>query len=114
MTDRLDEAKRLHAAATPGQWYAPDCEGSETVMDGEGDEVANCATKLCSSGQANADSIVAQHNLAPDLFALAEAAEKRVAHGHSNSCSAHLFDDLPCTCGHDALRAAVDRVRGRA
>lgn len=73
MTTKLDRLRALHAAATPGDWFTPDCEGSETVTSDEGDEIANCATKLCSSGQADADSIAATHNALPSLLACVDA-----------------------------------------
>jgi len=42
-----------------------------------------------------------------------EAAEKRVAYGHNDTCDLVLSEseDYPCTCGQDALDAALRAVR---
>lgn len=133
MTDRLDEAKRLHSAVaellafkklivqcTEEPFDIGPCYVSgpiEMAAKHQGKVLAvrtevmqGVFSQLLRRLEASVDGITDEVSA---YIALAEAAEKRVAHSHSNSCSAHLFDDLPCTCGHDALRAAVARVRGQ-
>jgi hypothetical protein len=52
-----------------------------------------------------------------DALALVEAAldaaEKRVEYGHNDTCDMELSEseDYPCSCGHDALAAALRAVR---
>ncbi len=104
MTDRLDEAKRLHAAALEAADGHMDHHAKTFVMDGYKQPVALYF-----------DAAI---GLAPDLFALAEAAEKRLEGGHGDHCDTlNWFKEAEgvdkCTCGYEDLRAAVDRVRGR-
>jgi hypothetical protein len=42
-----------------------------------------------------------------------DAAEKRVEYGHNDTCDMELSEseDYPCSCGHDALAAALRAVR---
>lgn len=117
MTDRFDEAKRLHAAATPGALTVRDALGNDgqfdcALVDDAGKVVAECFGRVASDltkglrpAGANARNLVALHNLAPDLFALAEAAEWVVK-------AFEPIDDDTMSFLHD-LKSAVDRVRGR-
>jgi len=105
--DRLDEAKRLHAETTSGEWndradIDTDCEGFKRLYRGYGFGCTLIADGLRSCDRA---SIIALHALAPDLFALAEAAEWVVK-------AFEPIDDDTMSFLHD-LKSAVDRVRGR-
>lgn len=143
MTDRLDEAKRLHAAATPGPWVWTATEtttkeaavewfrakisfGDDGPIHGVGcpthpltvlgddpmrpDHMVEPATTGNGPTSAkNAQCIAAMHDLAPDLFALAEAAERCIENSYRDEYDDAVVDEKD----FDTLRAAVDRVRGR-
>lgn len=117
--DRLDEAKRLRAETTSGEWnartdLATDCEGDQRAPEPilgvkalEADGLRSC----------DRDSIIALHSLAPDLFALAEAAETMLAKADVTVLGVEpkaMVKVYVHSVYWDALRAAVDRVRGRA
>lgn len=85
--DRLDEAKRLHAAAL--EFNGPYLTLSESM---------DWLNRIDAARKA-------LHALAPDLFVLAEAAEWVVK-------AFEPIDDDTMSFLHD-LKSAVDRVRGR-
>jgi hypothetical protein len=51
---------------------------------------------------------------AAEVRELRAAAEARLGSGHNDTCDSQLVEDMPCSCGHDRLRAALSTKAGGA
>ena len=104
MTDPTTRVRAILDAATPGPWWAFD-EPAETrgVYGPDGDELARVQGNLALGGDAldNARAIVVARNLAPELLAVAEAAENVLYIG-----AVRPFRDT----AEDRLGAALDAL----
>lgn len=112
--------RRLDAEATPGRWEPvtrttcscgqPADHGAIRTSDrGE----IMLAKRMSRNGANDVRLIATLRNAVPALAELIEAAEERVAIGHDEGCETRWpHRSRPCTCGHDALSAALGKVRG--
>jgi hypothetical protein len=73
----LANLRRLHEAATQGEWEAPEAVGRLTrvVLAPDGQAVAAGYEAFPGTAQANATLIAAAHNALPTLLEIAEAAD---------------------------------------
>lgn len=104
---------------TPGPWKASALRGSAWsgfITGADGKEIAVMTadgTRQETEGEPH-DPDAVLIAAAPELL---EAALVRVSHGHNDTCDIAKINnpaEYPCTCGHDALVAAVKSARGES
>lgn len=111
----LETGKRLAEEATPGHWhYTPDNDVDDWTLNND----EHVYIKQDDSGVPilKADGeYIAHHNPARmlemyELVAdLRGALEKRVSHGHNDTCDKSLVVEYKCSCGHEKAVAILEK-----
>lgn len=118
MTTYLQRAHQAEQAATPGPWRSANGAGCRRIKSNKSGshrqaQYTDIAHTLWLHDEfrdhANAKLIAKTRNEYRALLAVVAAAQKRAANGHDDDCTARfdLNGSLPCSCGHEPLRASL-------
>lgn len=104
MTNQINHLIKLERKATKGPWKQ-----TGSGFGGPAEGFDHYQLGACTFDR-DAALIAELRNAAPHLIAVAKAARKRVKNGHNHFCPAASFLDCACTCGHNALSAALAQM----